>query len=57
MFPQLHVGIQGLVAQKCAYPIQSKEGGGFPPPKGFFIITFEQFRIQSSNYTNFPKIL
>ena len=32
-------------------PIQSKA------PKDFFIITFKQFRIQSSNYTTFPKIL
>ena len=39
-------------------PIQSRGGGIRPPPPGFFfIIPFEQFRIQSSNYTIFPSIL
>ena len=42
-------------------PIQSRGGGpeSAPPPpkKRFFIITLEQFRSQSLNYTTFPKIL
>ena len=37
-------------------PIQSKGGGGVGGGC-FFIITYEQFRIQSSNYTTFPEIL
>ena len=30
-------------------------GGGDSPTKGFFIITLEQFRIQSPNYVTFLK--
>ena len=49
--------ILGVHVDRDLNPIQSKGGGGGADSKGFFIITFEQFRIQSSNCTTFPKIL
>ena len=49
----------GVFYMAAFNPIQSRRGGGkICPLKGlFFIITLEKFRIQSSNYTTFPKIL